>query len=236
MSRPWISSILISSIDFDFGFHTKSISDGWSGPILLNDVHNYYHELSVGNDLQIQEDESYLKTQEYIQRHKSLANIYWQERLSGIEVNDLSVLLDTDKNINEIKSLTDNYQETLVIKGDTYNKLKSITAKLGITTNTLLQFAWHKLINIYTQNPQTIVGTTVSGRDILVEGIENSVGLYINTLPLVIDWGNTHTIKEQLEYVHSCINDMNRYSYADLSKIQSSKERLFHSLFVFENE
>ncbi|WP_407878137.1 condensation domain-containing protein, partial [Francisella sciaenopsi] len=212
-----------------------SIADGWSGPILLSDIHKYYHDLSINIDPQVQEDDSYLRVQEYIQNNRDKANGYWQENLTDIEVNDLSVLLTTDKNINDIKSLDDNYTQTLTISGDIYNKIKDITSNLGITTNTLLQFVWHKLINIYTQDSQTIVGTTISGRDIAIDGIEDSVGLYINTLPLLVDWGNTNTIEEQLKYIHNQITNLSTHSYADLSKIQNGSERLFHSLFVYEN-
>ncbi|MBK2239035.1 condensation domain-containing protein, partial [Francisella philomiragia] len=212
-----------------------AIEDGWSGSLLIRDVHNFYNDLSLGNKILAVLDDTYLRVQEYIQNNRDKANEYWQENLVDIEVNDLSVLLTTDRNINEIKLLEGNYRETLTIEGELYAKLKDITKELGITINTLLQFVWHKLINIYTQDNQTIVGTTISGRNIAIDGIEDSVGLYINTLPLLVDWGNTNTIKEQLKYLHEQINNLNKYGYADLSKIQNSKDRLFHSLFIYQN-
>ena len=72
--------------------------------------------------------------------------------------------------------------------GNLYEGLKAKSKEHGLTLNTMVQFAWHKLLQVYTRDEQTIVGTTVSGRSIPVEGIEDSVGLYINTLPLIIDW------------------------------------------------
>ena len=212
-----------------------SISDGWSGPILLNDVHSNYHDLSFGNTPLVIVDDSYVRVQDYIQSQKRQAQEYWQDKLQEVTANDLSVLLSTDKNINDIKELEGNYTQSLIIEDKIYKKIKNITISLGITTNTLLQFVWHKLINIYTQDQQTIVGTTVSGRDIAVDGIEDSVGLYINTLPLIVDWNNDNTVKEQLEYLHSQITELSNYSYANLAQLQNSGERLFHSLFVFEN-
>ena len=138
-------------------------------------------------------------------------------------------------NLDEVRSLSDYYDESLVIKGDLYSRLNNLTRDLGITTNTLLQFVWHKLIQIYTQDPSTIVGTTVSGRDIPIDGIESSVGLYINTLPLRIDWDNDLTVKEQLVYAHTQINNLSIHSHISLAELQSNSERLFHSLFVYEN-
>ena len=75
----------------------------------------------------------------------------------------------------------------------------------------------------------------MSGRDLPVEGIGESAGLYINTLPLVIDWDNEHSIQDQLQHIQQKITEMNTHSYADLAKLQRNGERLFHSLFVYEN-
>ncbi|WP_299249865.1 amino acid adenylation domain-containing protein, partial [uncultured Aquimarina sp.] len=78
-------------------------------------------------------------------------------------------------------------------------------------------------------------GTTVSGRDLPVEGIESSVGLYINTLPLIVDWSTKGTILAQLHYIQKSLTDLNTHSFVDLAKIQQGANRLFHSLLVFEN-
>lgn len=60
---------------------------------------------------------------------------------------------------------------------------KKCAQETGLTQNSIIQFAWHKLIQIYTGDLQTIVGTTVSGRNIPIIDINQSIGLYINTLP-----------------------------------------------------
>ncbi|WP_150468139.1 non-ribosomal peptide synthetase [Francisella sp. SYW-9] len=211
------------------------INDGWSTPILLDQVHQYYINICLNNDLTITPDNSYINAQLYIQQNKDLVNKYWQDKLLNIEPNNLNILIDKNKNIKSVHSLEKPYTQSITIQADLYSKLKDICITQGITLNTILQFVWHKLITIYTQDKQSIVGTTISGRDIPIEGIENSVGLYINTLPLVIDWDNDLSIKEQLNSIHKNIIDMNNNSYADLSSLQDGSQRLFDSLFVFEN-
>ncbi len=79
------------------------------------------------------------------------------------------------------------------------------------------------------------MGTTVSGRDIPIERVECSVGLYLNTLPLIVNWNPGSTIRSQLQTIHGEIIDLNTYSYASLAKLQKDGRRLFHSLVVFEN-
>ncbi|MCJ8269081.1 MAG: AMP-binding protein, partial [Psychrosphaera sp.] len=68
-----------------------------------------------------------------------------------------------------------------------------------------------------------------------VDGIESSVGLYINTLPLACQWSDKTTVKEQLGYIQQQIAALNSYTGISLADLQSNGKRLFHSLFVFEN-
>ena len=104
----------------------------------------------------------------------------------------------------------------------------------AITLSVAIQFAWHKLLHVYTRDRQTIVGTTISGRTIPISGIEG-VGLYINTLPLVIDWEETQSIRNQLQSIHHQITEMNHHSTVNLVSLQKEGRRLFHSLLIFEN-
>ena len=62
-----------------------------------------------------------------------------------------------------------------------------MSQKEGVTLNAILLYVWHKTLSIYGNTIQTIVGITVSGRSLPVNDIESSVGLYINTLPLIVN-------------------------------------------------
>ncbi|KKK58781.1 hypothetical protein LCGC14_3040950, partial [marine sediment metagenome] len=65
----------------------------------------------------------------------------------------------------------------------------------------------------------SFVGTTVSGRDIPVAGIESSVGLYINTLPLALDWAESVTIHTQLQSLQQRIAALNSHSGIELASL-----------------
>jgi len=211
------------------------ITDGWSTAVLINQVHEYYKILSQSKKTKVIKDEAYIKVQHYIQDNKSIVQKYWNKKIQEAVSNDLNPLLTTKRDLDQIRSFEGNYEKVFRIKDELYQQLKILTKELGITTNTLVQFVWHKLINIYTQDQKTIVGTTISGREIPIDGLENSVGLYINTLPLIIAWDNEKTIKEQLKYIHSQIVDLSNHSYVNLSELQMQGKRLFHSLLVYEN-
>ncbi|MBF0121715.1 MAG: amino acid adenylation domain-containing protein, partial [Desulfobacterales bacterium] len=212
-----------------------SISDGWSIPIEIKRVHEIYKRLSLNEDINIIEETAYLDAQDYFYNNRKEIKKYWDEKVKQIEaVNDINNILGVTYDLDNIKSIKNNIEKTLIIESDLYYSLKELIHDNGLTINVLFQFAWHKLIQTYTQDEKTIVGTTISGRDIPVDGIIESVGLYINTLPLIIDW-NEKTVIEQLRNIHSEITELNNNSYINLAGIQKEGKRLFHTLLVFEN-
>ncbi|MCC8379600.1 non-ribosomal peptide synthetase [Xenorhabdus sp. PB30.3] len=213
-----------------------SIIDGWSYPVLLQTVHGYYNALVQGRTPEIVVDNAYLNAQQYYRNHQADTDIYWSERKTQWQgTNDLSALLSHRIDLPQIKMIEKPAEKRLTVQGNAYEQLKNTCRRHGVTLNVVLQFAWHKLLHIYTADEQTIVGTTVSGRDIPVEGIESSVGLYINTLPLAVQWKQTDSIVTVLQHIQKNIADLNSHNAVSLASLQSDGERLFHSLLVFEN-
>src|SRR5581483_5568500 len=104
----------------------------------------------------------------------------------------------------------------------------------GFTVNAVLEYCWHKQMNIYGSVGKTVVGMTVSGRNLDIKGIEESVGLYINTLPLIVEHREGKVV-DSIREVQAHINEANSRSGVSLSKLQKDGERLFSSLFVYEN-
>ncbi|WP_310109545.1 condensation domain-containing protein, partial [Algoriphagus sp. 4150] len=213
-----------------------SVSDGWSGSVLLGSVERYYNALRSNKEINIEEDRSYLLAQEYISKNKGGLLPYWNKVLEKVEgATDISGLLSEGIDLDSYKQVREGATSVLTIGGSTYKSLKAFSQREGITINVMVQFIWHKLLQVYSGSTQSIVGTTVSGRDLPVEGIEESVGLYINTLPLIVDWNNDATILTQLHRIQEGVTMLNTHSFADLAKLQRDGRRLFHSLFVFEN-
>ncbi|WP_323865025.1 condensation domain-containing protein, partial [Xenorhabdus cabanillasii] len=145
------------------------IADGWSNPVLLQTVHDYYNQLIQGQTPRIEVDKAYLATQQYHLDHKQASEAYWAERKTQFHsANDLSALLSHNVDLNRIKTVEKPAGQVLTIQGNTYKQLKAMCREQGVTLNVVLQFAWHKLLHSYSGDEQTIVGTTVSGRDVPV--------------------------------------------------------------------
>ncbi|WP_038255181.1 condensation domain-containing protein, partial [Xenorhabdus bovienii] len=189
------------------------IADGWSTPILLQTVHEYYNALVQGRRPPEGVDTAYLATQQYHLDHKEASEAYWVERKARFQgANDLSALLSHGIDLTQIKTVEKPAEQGLTVEGNAYGQLKTMCREQGVTLNVVLQFAWHKLLHSYCGDEQTLVGTVVSGRDVPVDGIESSVGLYINTLPLTVQWEPAGSVLAVLQAIQNDIAALNSHS------------------------
>ncbi len=212
-----------------------SITDGWSSPIVLEFVHKCYSKLLINKYFTVTQEKTYLEAQEYYCKNYESCNQYWQNEIhKNISANDISLFFNKKVVPDSIRNISSLHEHKIKIGENKYSRLLKLAETEGITLNVILQFMWHKILSICTSNNTTIVGTTVSGRTIDVDNLDKSAGLYINTLPLIIEWDEC-SIKEQLNKIQKKISDINTYSFINLSKLQHKSKRLFHSIFIFEN-
>ena len=213
-----------------------SIIDGWSFPILLDTVHGYYDALIKGQTPTVIEDQSYYHAQQHNHRIEESVNNYWQQALpADIEANDVNAMLSKTVDFDKNPTVNQPAEKHISIDALALKDINTQCKKMGVTLNAVLQLAWHKLIQIYTQDDCTIVGTTVSGRTIAIDNIEKSVGLYINTLPLKVEWDNELSIREMLNHIQAQMANINNYASFNTAALHQNGQSLFHSLFAFEN-
>ncbi|WP_375484816.1 amino acid adenylation domain-containing protein [uncultured Mycobacterium sp.] len=107
----------------------------------------------------------------------------------------------------------------------------------GLTLNTALQFAWAVVLSRLTDRRDVAFGTVVSGRPQDLTGVETMVGLFINTVPVVVDLSSHATILEQCRAVQQQSAAMRDLGFIGLSQLQRAAGRgaLFDTLLVFEN-
>ena len=66
--------------------------------------------------------------------------------------------------------------------------LQQLAREQQLTMNTLVQGAWVLLLSGYSDETDVAFGTVVSGRPASLTGIENMMGLFINTRPCARRW------------------------------------------------
>ncbi|WP_106804296.1 non-ribosomal peptide synthase/polyketide synthase [Pseudomonas sp. S5D5] len=119
------------------------------------------------------------------------------------------------------------------------DQLKGFAQTHKITLNTLVQAAWLLLLQRQTGQDTVVFGATVSGRPAGLPGVEQQVGLFINTLPVIATPSPMLWVGEWLQQVQALNLSLREHEHTPLFDIQrwagTSGAALFDTLLVFEN-
>ncbi|MFK3774285.1 amino acid adenylation domain-containing protein [Pseudomonas sp. NPDC089406] len=117
--------------------------------------------------------------------------------------------------------------------------LQGFARAAKVTLNTLVQGAWTCLLQRHTGQAQVTFGATVSGRPAELPGIEQQIGLFINSLPVIAGAIPEQALVPWLQGLQGLNLQLRDWEHTPLYDIQRwaghSGEALFDSLLVFEN-
>ncbi|GAA1466675.1 amino acid adenylation domain-containing protein [Nocardiopsis exhalans] len=108
---------------------------------------------------------------------------------------------------------------------------------LGVTTNTLVQAAWALVLGTATGRTDVVFGATVSGRPADLPGVESTLGLFINTVPVRVRTAPGTPLAELLTDLQRRQAALSEHHHTGLTRTQelSGYAPLFDTLLVFEN-
>jgi non-ribosomal peptide synthase protein (TIGR01720 family) len=209
--------------------------DGWSLPIVLNDVLTAYNRLRNGDQPSLKPARSY---RDYISwvRNQDLreAESFWRQLLEGFTS-------PTPLGTRDNQTSDSGYAEQHVqLTESATAQLQEFAQRHQLTQNTVVQGAWALRLSAHTGCDDVVFGVVVSGRSVEVADVESMVGLFINTLPArakIIPEGELVVWLKQLQAQQV---EMGQYEYSPLARVQAWSEvepgkPLFESIFLFEN-
>ncbi|MEU7827689.1 non-ribosomal peptide synthase/polyketide synthase [Nonomuraea sp. NPDC049129] len=107
----------------------------------------------------------------------------------------------------------------------------------GVTLNSLLTAALGLLLGYETGRTDVVFGTTVAGRPAGLAGIENVIGLFLNTVPARVTASPDLTVIELARRAQEDRIRLAPHEYLGLGDIQraAGQEQLFDTLYVLQN-
>lgn len=213
--------------------HHHILFDGWSYQVLLNEFINCYNNgaISSSNNYYKVGFKEYLKyiNNRFVPGDKK----YWDNYLENLQPKGQLLLgLHGDKRINNKKYLIRNIDKDL--EGDINTFLK----EQKITLGTLIFTAWAILLKKYYNTDTPVFKTTLSNRNIKLKGIENTIGLFINTIPLIFNCSGT--LQALIEKTGKMLKELSVFEGFpdDLNKKvdgNCSMHQHFSSILILEN-
>ncbi|MEL6764521.1 MAG: condensation domain-containing protein, partial [Cyanobacteria bacterium J06607_6] len=211
--------------------------DGWSLPLIWQDMLTYYAARQQGNQPQLSPLRPY---RDYIAWHQSqdftAAEAFWRSQLQGF--SEPTPLPAVRTGVGTSNSLY--CQQTLTLHPSLTANLNTLARQHRLTLNTLIQGAWALLLSHYSSEDEVTYGSVVSGRPAELSGVESMVGLFINTLPVRVAVEPNQSLIPWLQSRHQQLLDLRQYEAIPLTDIQRWSDipagsPLFESIVVFEN-
>lgn len=211
--------------------------DGWSLGAVLADLYSLYNGIISHQEAQLPLKASY---SDYLLWLKTCsladAKIFWLQYLE----NSPSEFTDLNFEHSQSEDVSNSQYAALERELDAklFEQAKDFAKQNHVSLNTLFQFVLALLIQRYSQKHDVVFGVSVNTRPADINGIENTAGLCINSLPFRFNMEPGINVQDCLQEVQKIMGSINLYNYTPLIEIKSwlnKNTELFNVLFIFEN-
>jgi non-ribosomal peptide synthetase component F len=123
------------------------------------------------------------------------------------------------------------------VPADAATRIVEWAGSHGITVSAVIGAAWGIAVGRLSGRTDVVFGSTVSGRGVDVAGIDDMVGLLINTVPARTHWESGDSVEAVVRRFADAQNALFEYHHVALADIQHAVgvPELFDTLIVIEN-
>ncbi|KAF9151364.1 hypothetical protein BGX20_005428, partial [Mortierella sp. AD010] len=127
----------------------------------------------------------------------------------------------------------------LMLSQELNNSLRGHAKRMGVSLASLCHLAWAQVISKTSGQEKVVFGTVLFGRMVGGSGADQAMGLFINTLPIRIDVGET-SVEESVRRTQSDLAELLEHEHASLALAQRcssvpSGTPLFSSLLNYRH-
>ncbi|WP_327173846.1 amino acid adenylation domain-containing protein [Streptomyces sp. NBC_01335] len=199
------------------------VADGWSVPPMLRALLAEYH--TPGTVYRTGGFADYVRHLAGLDEAES--DRVWREELAGLPGPSLVAPDHTP---------SDRFADAVEEGADLDTDIDAAVRAAGVPLSVAVHSAWALTLGGILHGTDVVFGSTVSGRDADVPGIEDMVGLFINTVPVRARWSDTATAGELLASVREHQSAVRPHSHVSLARTGrlAGHGTLFDTLVVFD--
>jgi amino acid adenylation domain-containing protein/non-ribosomal peptide synthase protein (TIGR01720 family) len=214
--------------------HHHILMDGWCMGILVQEFFGNYYSATRNVELVLPKAvpfKSYINWLETSNTEQ--AQSYWNHYLGGY---DESVELP-GRIIGDEKQRVSQVERKLVLSEELSTNLQQLSVAMQVTLNAIFQTLWGVLLCKANNTTDAVFGTVVSGRPSALSQVEKIVGLFINTIPVRVQFNEATTLEALITAVKQHFIESEEVQHVQLAEIQAlvGTEQLIDHVLIFEN-
>ncbi|MFC5181381.1 non-ribosomal peptide synthetase [Actinomadura harenae] len=205
--------------------------DGWSTPVLATELFLLYTQ--GGDDAGFPRVTPYKNHLAWLAKQdRGAAEVAWQKALSGLD--EPCLVAPEAAGLRPVppgRAVTE-LEERFT------RRLTRVARRHDATLNTVLQAAWGVVLGRLLGRDDVAFGATVSGRPADLPGVEQMIGLFINTLPVRVRFRQDEpfgALVERLQEEQTELLPHHHLGLTDLQRAAGHGGALFDTMTVLEN-
>ncbi|WP_304451228.1 non-ribosomal peptide synthetase [Nocardiopsis sp. YSL2] len=231
LMRVAVARLTPSRVALVWTFH-HLLLDGWSLPLVLSDVFTAYRGTPLPTRPPFRDHLAWTARQD-----EQAGLHHWRETLTGIES---PTPLPYDRAPAQVHGTSSSARTGHTLSAGLTDRVHRFAREQGLTVNALVQGAWALLLSTHSGDTDIVFGATTSGRPADQPDVENTIGIFINTLPVRIHITPHTPVATWLHTLQDTLTESRQYEHLPLTRLQAlsplpGDTPLFNSLVVFEN-
>lgn len=234
LMRVTLLQTAVNSYQLIWTYH-HILLDGWSVAQVFQSVLTGYEAICQKQEPAYDASRPYRDYIAWLQQQEMAnAEKFWRQMLQGVTA-------PTSLVVDRSTAGTDSYERIQTrLSTDETAALQTFAQQQQVTLSTVMQAAWALLLGRYNDVQDVIFGITLAGRPAELAGVEQMVGLFINTLPLRVKIETAAPLGEWLRSVQMRQFALQQVAYSPLVEVQKWSDGprgvpLFESILVLQN-
>ncbi|NUS45765.1 MAG: amino acid adenylation domain-containing protein [Mycobacteriaceae bacterium] len=204
------------------------ITDGWSGQLLPREI--FAHYATDGAAQPLGDPSAFARFLHLTHQREQATEAAWAGYLEGVRP-----CLVAPNRASDGGGVPTGL--AAAIEPEVVGRLSALASEVGTTFSVVCQLAWANVLRYVTGAQTAVFGEVVAGRPADLDGVDNAIGCFANTIPVAVGLRGEASWRDHLaEIQRRRIELMEFQQYRLTSAIRSSRaRRLFDSMFVFQS-
>ncbi|WP_240311921.1 non-ribosomal peptide synthetase [Teredinibacter turnerae] len=215
------------------------IGDGWAQAVITREMVEIYSSISEKSTYNLPTPVPFKRYVSWqAEQDVSLAKSYWKNLLQTEVIS--KPLLKTTLNSIGLPEQGKQFEVRRKLSVLKTANLRELAKSQQFTVNLIIQATWALILSRYSNQSKVIFGATASGRPETIEQVEQIVGPFLNSYPVIADLDINKSFIDLANMLKRQQMEKVKFEYVSLRQIASwvntnQAKKLFSSLVIYNN-